>query len=41
MHISSRYKQRLKEIEERLLREHPKLPFKVIFVPPGKLFRYE
>jgi ribonuclease Z len=40
VHISSRYKQQLKEIEERLLREHPTLPFKVIFVPPGKLFRY-
>lgn len=41
LHISSRYKQKLKEIEEQLAREHPKLPFKVIFVPPGKLFRYE
>ncbi|MFN4218410.1 MAG: MBL fold metallo-hydrolase [Candidatus Bipolaricaulia bacterium] len=41
IHISSRYKQKLKEIEEQLIREHPKLPFKVIFVPPGKLFRYE
>ncbi len=41
LHISSRYKQKLKEIEEQLVREHPSLPFKVIFVPPGKLFRYE
>ncbi len=41
LHISSRYKQKLKEIEEQLLREHPTLPFKVILVPPGKLFRYE
>ncbi len=41
IHISSRYKPQLKEIEEQLLREHPTLPFKVIFVPPGKLFRYE
>nr|BAL60010.1 ribonuclease Z [Candidatus Acetothermum autotrophicum] len=41
LHISSRYKQQLREIEERLKREHPTLPFKVIFVPPGKLFRYE
>jgi ribonuclease Z len=41
LHISSRYKQKLKEIEEQLAREHPKLPFKVVFVPPGKLFRYE
>lgn len=41
LHISSRYKQQLKEIEEQLKREHPSLPFRVIFVPPGKLFRYE
>lgn len=41
MHISSRYKHSLKEIEEQLAREHPTLPFKVIFVPPGKIFRYE
>lgn len=41
LHISSRYKQKLKEIEEQLLHEHPQLPFKVLFVPPGKLFRYE
>ncbi len=41
LHISSRYKQKLKEIEEQLRREHPSLPFAVIFVPPGKLFRYE
>jgi len=41
VHISSRYKQKLKEIEEQLMREHPKLPFRVVLVPPGKLFRYE
>ncbi|MCS7197710.1 MAG: MBL fold metallo-hydrolase [Candidatus Bipolaricaulota bacterium] len=41
LHISSRYKEQLHEIEERLGREHPTLPFKVIFVPPGKIFRYE
>ncbi len=40
MHISSRYQQKLKEIEGQLMREHPKWPFKVVFVPPGKLFRY-
>ncbi len=41
VHISSRYKHKLKEIEEQLRGEHPNLPFKVILVPPGKLFRYE
>lgn len=41
MHISARYKHSLPEIEEQLAREHPNLPFKVVFVPPGKVFRYE
>jgi ribonuclease Z len=41
IHISSRYKHSLPEIEKKLAQEHPHLPFKVVFVPPGKIFRYE
>lgn len=41
IHISSRYKHTLAEIEKKLFQEHPTLPFKVILVPPGKIFRYE
>ncbi len=40
-HISSRYKQTLSELEAKLQEEHPQLPFKVIFIPPGRIFRYE
>jgi ribonuclease Z len=40
-HISSRYKQTLSELEAKLQEEHPHLPFKVIFIPPGRIFRYE
>lgn len=40
-HISSRYKNNLREIEARLKSEHPQMPFKVIFISPGKVFRYE
>ncbi len=40
-HISSRYKQTLGELEAKLKDEHPQLPFKVILIPPGRVFRYE
>ncbi len=37
IHISSRYRQRLRELEEKLNNEG-ELPFKVTLVPPGKVF---
>lgn len=40
-HISSRYKQTLSELQAKLKDEHPQLPFKVILIPPGRIFRYE
>ncbi len=41
MHISTRYKRDLDKAQEQLQKEHPKLPFKVILVPPGRVFTYE
>ncbi|MBI3461134.1 MBL fold metallo-hydrolase [Candidatus Acetothermia bacterium] len=41
MHISTRYKRDLERVQEQLHKEHPKLPFKVILVPPGRVFTYE
>jgi len=38
IHISSRYKYEIKEVEERVNREYG-LSFKVTLVPPGKIFR--